>query len=73
MTLHVESDELVSPKELAQELGYNVATLAWRRSMNYGPPFEKLSDRVLYRRSAVAQWIASGGPLADRLKRRAST
>lgn len=55
-------EDLLSPRQLADELGVSVGFLAQRRYMGDGPPFMKLSPRkVIYRRGEVE----TSSPLED--------
>lgn len=76
-TLHKASerahrDELLSPKDVRGEYGFNEQTLANWRWTGVGPAFIKLSPgkggRIRYKRSAIEQWLdertVSGGAAA---------
>lgn len=49
--------DLVSPTDLARELGVSAQTLAIWRLKGTGPKFCKLGSRIGYRRSAVDAWL----------------
>lgn len=51
-------DDLMTPADVAEELGVSIAWLAQRRYMGDGPPFTRLSPRkVRYRRAEVDAWL----------------
>jgi excisionase family DNA binding protein len=53
----METDELMSPTELAEWLGIPVSTIYnWRYASN-GPPGFKIGKHVRYRRSEVDKWF----------------
>ncbi|WP_405436687.1 helix-turn-helix domain-containing protein [Streptomyces avidinii] len=58
--------ELLKPRELAQELGVHVGTLANWRSQGIGPRYSKLSSSpqapVRYRREDVDAYLAQLTP-----------
>jgi len=49
-------DDLLTPGDLADELGLRPATLADWRCTGRGPRFEKLGKAVRYRRGDVRRW-----------------
>ncbi|WP_417831899.1 helix-turn-helix transcriptional regulator [Terasakiella sp.] len=52
-----ELDTLISRKELAEQLNVHVCTLdRWVRERK-GPPRTKFGNKVVYRVSAVNQWL----------------
>jgi integrase len=51
-------DGLLSPEELAQNLGLALATLASWRSRGMGPAFVKTGRRIWYPRDRVESWLA---------------
>ncbi|WP_457650858.1 helix-turn-helix transcriptional regulator [Profundibacter sp.] len=51
--------EWIERKELARELNVTPDTLARWAGNRIGPPWVKIGRRVLYRRSAVAEWLAN--------------
>lgn len=56
----VKTDELVKSKTLARELGVTKSALAKWRLAGIGPPFLKLSPKMVrYRRSDVEAWKAA--------------
>jgi predicted DNA-binding transcriptional regulator AlpA len=51
-------DELLSTKQMADWFGVSQQWLTHRRHFGGGPPFERLSDKVVrYRRSTVRKWL----------------
>jgi excisionase family DNA binding protein len=54
--------ELLSPSEVAEELGVTVETLRrWRRS-GIGPAARRLGPRLVrYERARVREWLAARG------------
>jgi hypothetical protein len=53
-------DELLSTVQTASWLGCSTQWLTIGRHKGYGPPFEKLSHRMVrYRRGAVRAWLDS--------------
>lgn len=51
-------DDLITPAELAEDLGCSIAFLAQRRYLGDGPMFVKVGPRkVRYRRSDVEAWL----------------
>jgi len=57
VTTSILTDYLTTP-ELAAELNLAPITLLRWRYANEGPAFTKVGRRVLYRRAAVAEWLA---------------
>jgi predicted DNA-binding transcriptional regulator AlpA len=55
------ADDLLYTKQVAEEYGFNYATLRYWRSANEGPPSFTLGPRgrVVYRRSDVEKWLAA--------------
>lgn len=54
------SDQLLTPKEVASICGVTPRTVGDWRQKGEGPPYVKLSSRVVrYRREDVLAWIAS--------------
>lgn len=55
------SDELLTPKQVQAEYGFEVRTLAQWRWMNLGPNYIKQSPgrggRIKYKRSAIDAWL----------------
>lgn len=52
------SDDELLPKQTALWLGVSEQWLGLRRAKGDGPPFERLSDRVVrYRRDAILRWL----------------
>lgn len=51
--------DLLTPSEVAVLLRVRVSTLRAWRSRGKGPSYVKIGGRVLYRRSAVEQYVAS--------------
>ncbi|MBZ5525306.1 MAG: helix-turn-helix domain-containing protein [Acidobacteriia bacterium] len=52
-------DALLSPVELAQNLGLSLATLASWRSRKKGPAYMKLGREIFYPRDRVERWMRS--------------
>lgn len=52
-------DDYQTPAELAAELNVCTKTLERWRADRLGPKITKIGRRVLYRRSAVAAWLAA--------------
>lgn len=50
-------DKLITPAELAEYLHPTVGNLAQFRFRGEGPAFTKAGRRVLYRESAVQEWL----------------
>ena len=50
-------EKLMTPKEVAQFLGYSASWLARSRVEGYGPKYIKLNHRVGYRPRDVEQWV----------------
>jgi excisionase family DNA binding protein len=50
--------QMVTPTELATELGIPVKTLAEWRSRGLGPAYVKVGRHVRYRREAIDDWEA---------------
>jgi excisionase family DNA binding protein len=50
---------MVTPTELATELGIPVKTLAEWRSRGLGPAYVKVGRHVRYRREAIDEWEAA--------------
>jgi hypothetical protein len=46
-----------SEDELAEELDRSSRTLARWRAANTGPPYVEIGRQILYRRTAVAEWL----------------
>lgn len=57
----VERDELLTPKQVHEQYGFNPQTLANWRWCGQGPSYIKTSParsgRVKYRRSAIEAWL----------------
>lgn len=53
----MESDELMTPDQLAEALGISVRTLYNWRSQRKGPPGFRVGRHVRYRRSDVKVWL----------------
>lgn len=53
--------EYLTDRELAVQLGRSHRTIARWRRLREGPPVTRVGRRVLYRRSAVAEWLEAGG------------
>jgi excisionase family DNA binding protein len=52
-------DDYLTDEQLATELGVSKRTIErWRRK-NETPPITRLGNRILTRRSAVVEWLAS--------------
>ena len=51
------SDELLSERELAEELDKSERTVKRWRAQRVGPPFLKLGNRIYYRRESARQWL----------------
>jgi excisionase family DNA binding protein len=51
--------QMVTPTELATELGIPVKTLAEWRSRGLGPAYVKVGRHVRYRREAIDDWEAT--------------
>ncbi|MCW2238166.1 helix-turn-helix transcriptional regulator [Azospirillum canadense] len=52
-------DELLTTKELASWLGVSAQWLELGRSKGYGPPFRRISTRMIrYQRGDVRVWLA---------------
>jgi predicted DNA-binding transcriptional regulator AlpA len=49
---------LLTPRQLAKELGVSLRSLQRYHDARVGPPRVKLGKHVLYRRAAVNQWLA---------------
>lgn len=49
--------EILTTKQVAEEYGFEEATLRWWRHCSTGPASFKLGKRVVYRRSALDAWI----------------
>jgi hypothetical protein len=56
--LNQELDDLLTPREVAAKLRTSVDVLCVLRHKRVGPPYLKLGRKVLYRRSAVAEFLA---------------
>jgi predicted DNA-binding transcriptional regulator AlpA len=53
-----QPDDLLSTKQVADWLGVSTQWLEIGRSKNYGPPFVRISARVIrYRRGDVREWL----------------
>lgn len=52
-------DEMLTPRELSEELKVPEKTLAQWRYLGRGPSYQKLEGHVRYTRPAVAAWRAS--------------
>ena len=51
--------DYLSEDEAARELGYRHKRTLWRwRSQGNGPPYVRVGQRVMYRRSSIATWLA---------------
>lgn len=50
---------LLEPKHVAELLGVSRRTLSRWHAMRVGPPRCKVGQRVLYRQSAIDEWLAS--------------
>jgi len=53
----METDELMSPTELAEWLGIPVSTIYNWRYESSGPPGYKIGRHVRYRRNEVENWF----------------
>lgn len=54
------SPQLLTPDQVADQIGYRVSTLTRLRISGDGPPFVKLGHRkVYYRQADVDAWIES--------------
>lgn len=55
------SNELLTPKQVQMEYGFNPQTLAQWRWMGHGPDYIKQSPgrggRIKYKRSAIEAWL----------------
>ena len=51
-------DDLLLLEEVAALSRMSVSTLRWMRHKNAGPPAFRLGRRLVFRRSAVQQWIS---------------
>ena len=49
--------QLVTTRELADQLGVPISTVRFWRGRGEGPPGFKLGRRVVYRTNDVARWI----------------
>jgi predicted DNA-binding transcriptional regulator AlpA len=56
-TSAVPEDELLTPRELAEEMKRSEAALAQLRSRGLGPKYVKVGRRVLYRRSDIRAYL----------------
>jgi hypothetical protein len=50
--------EYLTAEELAEQLKKSPRTLARWRRLNEGPPITKIGRQIVYRRQAVAGWLA---------------
>ena len=57
--LSIRTPDLLTPRQLADELQVSAKTLANQRSRREGPPYVKVGGAVRYSRAAVAQWLAA--------------
>jgi hypothetical protein len=59
-TTQPADDQLMTPKQVESEYGFNALTLANWRSMGRGPDYIKTrpsnAGRIKYRRSAIEEW-----------------
>jgi len=53
--------DFLSPAQVAQQLGVEVATLAQWRWRKTGPDYVKVEQLVRYSAEAVEAWVAGGG------------
>ncbi len=53
--------EWVDARDLAELTPFAVATWEWWRRVGKGPPYYKVSRRVLYKWSEVEEWIEKSG------------
>jgi predicted DNA-binding transcriptional regulator AlpA len=55
------TEELLTPRQVEEEYGFRVQTLAQWRWMGLGPDYLKLSPgkggRIKYRQSAIEAWL----------------
>lgn len=51
--------EYLTDRELAAQLDKSHRTIARWRRLREGPPVTRVGRRVLYRRTAVAEWLKS--------------
>jgi len=54
-----DSDDLLTVRQVAQQLKLDPGTLNRWRANGFGPPFCRLGRRIRYRRAALEQWVAS--------------
>lgn len=52
-----DGEELVTTRQLAQELGYQPATLTHWRMNNLGPKSFRIGRNVYYRRTEINRWF----------------
>lgn len=53
-------DDYLSEDEAATALGYKHKRTLWRwRCRGEGPPYVRLSRRIMHRRSSLMAWVAS--------------
>lgn len=63
--VQASDDELLTTKQTAAWLGVSEQWLGNRRANGDGPPFERMSDRVIrYRRGTVRGWLDQRSHLA---------
>ena len=53
------SQDALTPRQLEEQTGFTVATLAAWRSRGKGPKFHKIAGRVYYLKSDVQAWLES--------------
>ena len=58
----VGGDQMLTPKELADELRVSVRTLRGWRDRGRGPRATRVEGAIRYRRSDVDRWLAERNP-----------
>lgn len=52
--------EYLTTRQVSEMLKVSVDTLEMKRATGKGPPYLRAGRRVLYERSAIAEWLKSG-------------
>lgn len=55
----LENDLLLAEEEAASELRRHTRTMKRWRDLGEGPPYVRIGRQVLYRRSAIRNWLLS--------------
>lgn len=58
-------EKLLTPKEVAEYLRVSVATLDWLRHIGTGPKYFKVGRRVVYKESAITDYIKEQEQMAQ--------